>query len=164
MSYIIGANTAITITSAEYTQGKAFGLGDRRTDSSGNTWVFCQASTSLAVYDAVRIKADYKCAQLTIDTGKQPVEVGFVQIAVADVTDYVWVMVTGRPLIRLAASCQPSVALYATATGGVLDDATTSTMIQGVVATTSVTAGATTAATCVAQFPTIQRSANLTQI
>lgn len=165
MTALIGGKTDSVITSAEYTgsgSGNAFGVGDRRTDHAGNTWVYVQASASLTAYDAVRVKADYKAAQLTIDTGKQAVEVAFAQTAF-DVGDYGWVMTTGRPSIRLAADCDKELALYATATGGVLDDATTSTMIQGVVCTTSVT-GTTTAATCVAQFPTIQRSANLTQI
>jgi hypothetical protein len=115
-----------------------------------------QASASLTQYDAVRIKADYKAAQLTIDTGKQAVEVGFAQAAF-QVGDRGWVQITGRPLIRLAADCDKELALYATATGGVLDDATTSVMIQGVICTTSVT-GATTAATCVAAFPTLERA------
>lgn len=158
MTALIGASSA-TQTSAEITQGRAFGVGDRRTDASGNTWVYVQASASLTIYDAVRIKADYKAAQLTIDTGKQAAEVAFAQVAF-EVGDYGWVMVSGRPLIRLAADCEPALALYATATGGVLDDATVSTMINGVVATTSVT-GTTVAATCVAQFPQLSRAVNL---
>lgn len=156
--YLIGASSA-TQTSAEITQGKAFGVGDRRTDAAGNTWVYVQASASLTQYDAVRIKADYKAAQLTIDTGKQAAEVAFAQVAF-EVGDYGWVMVSGRPQIRLAADCDKELALYATAVGGVLDDATVSTMINGVVCTTSVT-GAVTAAPCVAQFPTIIRAVTL---
>jgi hypothetical protein len=162
MGYIIGGNSSATITSAELTQGKGFGVGDRRIDHAGNTWVYVQASSSLTIYDAVRVKSDYKAAQLTIDTGKQAVEVAFAQVAF-EVGDFGWVMATGRPTVKLAAACEKQVALYATATGGVLDDATVSTMIQGVVATTSSTNAAAGVA-CVAQFPTIQRSANLTQI
>jgi hypothetical protein len=138
------------------------GVGDQYTDHDGNSWVYVQASSSLTIYDAVRIKADYKVAQLTIDTAKQAAEVGFAQVAAA-IGDYLWVMQGGRPQIRLAADCDKELALYATATGGVLDDATTSSMIQGVVCVTSVT-GATTAATCVSRFPTVSRSANLLQI
>ena len=156
MAYVIGGKDNSTITSAELTQGKGFTVGNRRTDEAGQQWVYIQASASLTQYDAVAIKANYKGLQLTLDGAKAAIEVGFAQVAF-DVGDYGWVQVTGRPLIRLAADCDKELALYATATGGVLDDATTSAMIQGVVCTTSVT-GATTAATCVAQFPTIARA------
>ncbi len=159
MTFVIGGKDNSTITSAELTQGKGFTVGNRRTDESGQAWVYIQASASLTAYDAVAIQADYKAKQLTIDVGKEAVEVGFVQVAF-EVGDYGWAQVTGRPLIRLAADCDKELALYATTTGGVLDDATTSTMIGGVVCTTSVT-GATTAATCVAQFPTIIRAVTL---
>jgi hypothetical protein len=159
MSYVIGGKDNSTITSAELTQGKGFTVGNRRTDEAGQTWIYVQASASLTQYDAVAIKANYQALQLTLDGAKAAVEVGFAQVAF-EVGDYGWVQITGRPLIRLAADCDKELALYATATGGVLDDATTSAMIQGVVCTTSVT-GATTAATCVAQFPTLARAVTL---
>jgi hypothetical protein len=163
MGYLIGGNSTSSLTATEYAaSGVGFGLGDRRTDGAGNTYVYIQASASLNIYDCVRIKSDYKAAQMTLDTAKQAVEVGFVQVAF-ELGNYGWAMVTGRPTVKLAAACEKQVALYATATGGVLDDATVSTMIQGVVATTSSTNSAAGVA-CVAQFPTIQRSANLTQI
>lgn len=153
---MIGPDLTNVITSAQMlTDGKGFGVGDRYTDQSGNTWVFVQATGSITQYDAIRIKANYKAAQLTIDTAKQAIELGFAQVAFAS-TEYGWVQQGGLPLIRLAADCDKELALYATSTGGVLDDATTSAMIQGVVCTTSVT-GATTAATCKATFPVVFR-------
>jgi len=163
MSYLAGAILSATYTSAQWaTSGKSFSPGTRMTDKSGQEWVFVQASGSLTAYDAVKIQANYRAGQITIDTAKEAVEVGFAQVAFG-VDEYGWVMVNGRPLIRLAADADKDLALYCTTTGGVLDDATTSSMIQGVVCTTSVT-GATTAATCVARFPTISRSSNLTSI
>lgn len=163
MTYAIGVNTSATYTSAALTQtGKGFSVGDRVTTHDGNEWVFVQASNSITQYDAVRIQAGYKASQITLDTAKEAIEVGFAQVAFAP-DEYGWVMVGGRPQIRLAADCDKELALYCTTTGGVLDDATTSSMIQGVVCTTSVT-GATTAATCVARFPTVSRASNLTSI
>lgn len=160
MTTLIGAITSAVQTSAEWAvSGKSFTPGRRMTDRNGAEWVYVQASASLTIYDAVAIKADYKAKQLTLDGAKAAVEVGFAQVAF-EVGSYGWVQVTGHPLINLAADCDKELALYATATGGVLDDATTSAMIQGVVCTTSVT-GATTAATCVAQFPTIARAVTL---
>jgi hypothetical protein len=162
MTTLIGGQSTATLTTADITAGKGFTVGNRRQDQNGNTWVFVQASSSLTIYDAVRVKSDFKVAQLTLDTAKQAVEVAFAQVAF-QIGEYGWVMTSGRPTVKLAAACEKQVALYATATGGVLDDATVSTMIQGVVATTSSTNSAAGVA-CVAQFPSIQRSANLTQI
>ena len=122
MANLIGVAPATAGTTATH------GVGDQYTDHLGNTWVYVQASASLTIYDAVRIKSDYKVAQLTIDTAKQAAEVGFAQVAAA-IGDYLWVMQGGRPQIRLAADCDKELALYATATGGVLDDATTSSMM-----------------------------------
>lgn len=119
-------------------------------------FVYAQASSSITQYDAIYIKGTGKAAQLTIDTAKIAQTVGFSQVAVGTKDEYFWAQLIGKPLVRLAADCDKDLALYATATGGVLDDATVSAMIQGVVCTTSVT-GATTAATCVANFPTVHR-------
>jgi hypothetical protein len=144
-----------------HTEAK-FALGTHAHGNNNSEWVYVQASASITQYDAVTIQADHKLAQLTIDGGKAAQAVGFAQVAFAP-ADYGWVMVRGKPLVRLAADCEPLLAIYATATGGVVDDATVSTMILGLVATTSVT-GTTTAATCIASFPTLVRAAALSAI
>jgi hypothetical protein len=154
---VLGAKFGETHTEAK------FALGTHALGNGNSEWVYVHASAvSVTQYDAVKISVDHKVAQLTIDTGKEPVDVAFAQVAFAP-GDYGWVMVRGRPLVRLAADCEPNLAIYATASGGIVDDATVSTMIQGLVATTSVT-GATTAATCVANFPTLVRAAALNAI
>jgi hypothetical protein len=153
---ILGAKLDRTATTAE------FAVGTHALGNDHSEWVYVQASTSITQYDAVTIQADHKLAQLTLDGGKAAQNVGFAQVAFAP-DEYGWVMVRGKPLVRLAADCEPSLALYATATGGVVDDATVSTIINGLVATTSVT-NATTAATCIASFPTITRAAALSAI
>ena len=156
MNTLIGPDLTQTVTVTQYqTEGRGFALGDRVL-SSGAEWVYVLASNSITAYDAVRIEQGYVASQLTIDTGKDPAELGFAQFAFDD-GEYGFVMVGGTPLIRLAADCDKNVALYATSTGGVLDDATTSVKIQGVICTTSVT-GATTAATCISRFPTLDRA------
>jgi hypothetical protein len=152
----LGVKLGDTHTTAQFT------LGEIVHGNNGSVWMYIQASASVTQYDAVRIDDGYKIGQITIDTAKQPLTVGFAQVAFST-ADYGWVMLAGKPLVRLAADCEPSLAIYCTTTGGVVDDATTSSMIQGLVAATSVT-GATTAATCVANFPTISRASNLTSI
>lgn len=153
---LLGAKLNRTGTTAE------FAVGTHVFGNDNSEWVYVQASASITQYDAVTIQSNNKLAQLTLDGGKAAQDVGFAQVAFAP-DEYGWVMVRGKPLVRLAASCQPSVAIYATATGGVVDDATVSTIINGLVATTSVT-NAVTAATCVASYPTITRAAALSAI
>jgi hypothetical protein len=116
-------------------------------------FIYVQASNSIAQYDAVAIKPNYKIAPLTITNGKTAIEVAFSQVAVGTKGDYVWVIQGGRPLVRCANGTQPNVPLFATATGGVLDDVSSSVVIQGVMTETQVTNSAGTA-TCVARFPT----------
>ena len=127
-----------------------FGEGD---------FIYVQASNSITAFDAIAIKANYKAAPLTLTNSQTAVEVGFAQTAVGTKGDYAWALKNGRPVIRLAAACEPSVKLYATATGGVLDDATTSSLIAGLYATTSATNTAVaTGTTCVSRFPVLIRN------
>lgn len=116
-------------------------------------FIYVQASNSIAQYDAVAVKAGYKIAPLTITNGKTAIEVGFSQVAIGTKGDYASVIQGGRPLVRCANGTQPNVPLFATATGGVLDDVSSSVVIQGVMTETQVTNSAGTA-TCVARFPT----------
>lgn len=117
------------------------------------TFIYVQASNSIAQYDAVVIKPGYKIAPLTITNSKLAVEVAFSQVAVGTKGDHSWVLQGGRPLVRCANGTQPNVPLFATATGGVLDDVSSSVVIQGVQAETQVTNSAGTS-TCVVRFPT----------
>lgn len=117
------------------------------------TFIYVRASNSVAQYDAVAIKAGYKVAPLTITNGKLAVELAFTQVAVGTKEDYFWAIQGGRPLVRCALGTQPNVPLFATATGGVLDDVSSSVVIQGVQAETQVTNSAGQA-TCVVRFPT----------
>ncbi len=117
-------------------------------------FIYVQASNSITQYDAVVIKAGYKIAPLTITNGKAAVEVGFAQTAIGTKDDFAWVQKNGRPLVRFAIATQPDIALYASSAGGVLDDASNSVLIAGLVAITQVTNSAGPA-TCVARYPTI---------
>lgn len=163
MGYIIGPNVTRIDTSATLMQGVGFGLGDRYTDHLGNTWVYILASLSIAQYDCLAVKANYHALPMTDAASKLPIEVAFAQVAFADKGDsYGWAMTSGRGSVRVAIDCEPSVPLYITATAGVLDDATLSSMIQGVVITTSATAAGGFA--MVATFPRVNWGANLNQI
>jgi hypothetical protein len=143
-----------TSTTKKHNLGEMVEAVDDTNNGGVGQFIYVQASNSITQYDAVAIKGSHKIAPLTITNAKTAVEVGFCQIAVGTKDSYCWVMKNGRPIVRCALACQPDVPLYATATGGVLDDASTSAMLQGLVAITQVTnsAGPTT---CVARYPTV---------
>ncbi len=124
-------------------------------DMGEGEFIYVIASNSVAQYDAVAIKAGYKIAPLTITNGKTCGEVGFAQIANGTKDTYMWVQKNGTPVVKLAIACQANVPLYATATGGVLDDASTSVQLQGMTALTEATHSAN-AKTCLARYVTTQ--------
>jgi len=158
MTALIGALTSATLSSL--TDGRAFSKLDRYTDHSGNDWVFVLASIAITQYDTVAIKANGNAAPITEALSKSNHQIGFAQVAFT-AGDHGWVMARGNPTIRAAASCAVAVALYITATAGVLDDAVTSQMIQGVVLGSAASAGGVSAVGAVAAYPTVRRAATL---
>jgi hypothetical protein len=145
------------IGTVEVSAQHALGTVITARDNSGNggeaTFRYVQCSSSITQYDAVVIKHGHKIAQMTITNAKLAVEIGFAQTAMGTKDTYGWVMQGGRPIVRCALGTQPDVPLFATATGGVLDDVSSSVVIQGVMAVTQVTNSAGSA-TCVVRFPT----------
>jgi hypothetical protein len=143
LSNLAGAILDAPQSTREYALGtRGYGGGDE--------WIYCECSTSLTQYMAVAIQPDYKMTPLTITTGKTAMEIGFIQYAMGTKNTFGWCQIAGRPIVKMALACQPDVPLYATATAGVLDDASTSVAIQGLVAVTQVTNSAGQA-TCVAR-------------
>jgi hypothetical protein len=122
------------------------------TDRTGD-FIYVQASNSVTQYDAVAIKAGYKIAPLTVTNAKTSVEIGFAQVAVGTKGDYTFVQKGGRPVVRLAIATQADAPLFASATGGVLTGLSTSVVLQGIQAATTVTNSANPA-TCVARYVT----------
>jgi hypothetical protein len=121
-------------------------------------FIYVQASASIVQYDAVAIKHGYKAAPLTVTNAATAVEVGFAQVAVGTKDSYFWAMKQGRPIVRCAIAVAANAVLYASGTAGVLDDASSSVLVQGIVAVTQVTNSAGTT-TCVARYPTLKRGA-----
>lgn len=158
MTALIGTDPSNTFTSTTLKQGKAFGLGDRYIDASGNEFVFVLASGVITVYDTVWINSAYTAAAITPALAVTPGAVGFAQTAFAD-GEYGFVMTRGVPTIRVGASCNANVPLYTSDTAGVLDDSTLSAshyQVQGVILAQSVSASISTG-TAVASFPLIRR-------
>lgn len=151
---------ADTSATAKHNLGEMVSAVDPSVSGQGVAdFIYVQASNSITAFDAIAIKATYKAAPLTLTNAQTAVEVGFAQSAVGTKGDYAWALKSGRPVIRLAAACEKDVKLYATATGGVLDDATSSALIAGLYATTSATNTAVaTGTTCVSRFPVLIRN------
>jgi hypothetical protein len=120
-------------------------------------FIYCVCSNSVAQYDCVVIKGGYTIAPITITNAKTAVEIGFVQIANGTKDTYMWVQKNGRPIVKLALATQADAPLFASSTSGTLTSASTSVMIQGIVAITQATNSANPK-TCVARYPTVQQA------
>lgn len=129
-------------------------------EGNGNSrWVYVQAQAAITQYDTVRVDSSHNARSITAALASTAGTVAFAQVAFTT-SDFGWVMLSGKPVLRLAASCADDVPLYTTDTAGVLDDATASLshhQVMGVLADGSASAGGVTALTCVASWPVIRR-------
>jgi hypothetical protein len=145
---LIGVNLSSTGTTPIYAVGQLTEV------SGGQRWMYVYASSAITQYDYVCIDEDSKVASGTkalVDAGYA---IGFAQVAFA-AAEYGWVPLEarGNANVRVAASCAADVALYTTASAGVLDDASSSqTQVKGVVIVTAVTAASNSEV--IATFPT----------
>jgi hypothetical protein len=135
----------VNLTDTPTTNATGHTLGQCVTATDGSSWTYVQASGAITQYDAVGIDENFQAAALTKAIADDGHGIGFAQVAFAD-NDYGWVARQGSNIsARVATSCAADVALYTSATAGVLDDTSTSqTKIDGVVAVTAVTAAAAT--------------------
>jgi hypothetical protein len=151
---LIGANPAATTTTAE------FGLGDRHTDHDGKVWTYVQASAAIAQYDVVVFDESYTTLAAPVSTSNDARgdKLGVAAVAFAD-NEYGWLQIYGPTTLNVLASCAPHVELTTTATGGSLDDATTSSLVvaDGIV-TTAASVSAASAKAGVLNFPVVGRT------
>ena len=151
MTYLIDGKIGFNLTDVS----SAFGdtIGNSYTGDDGSKWVYVQASGALLAGNYVCIDESFQAAKGTktlVDDGH---DVGFAQVDFAD-NQYGYVMVKGRPQAKTLTLCAADVALYTTATAGVLDDTSTSaqTKINGVVLVTANGTG-TGNSTAIASWP-----------
>lgn len=135
-SAFVGANFGTPGTSAD------FSVGSRAIGTNGTEWVYVKASAALTQYAAVAVDEDYNATSLTKALADAGHRVGWAQAAFA-ANDYGWVAISGSNIQgRVAASCAADVALYTTATAGVMDDdPTAQTKLNGVRIVTAGSAG-----------------------
>jgi hypothetical protein len=104
-------------------------VGTRVNLSDGGMAIYVQAASEISTYAAAVLLPDYTAlmattARVTDGTG-EGVQIGWAQTSIASAY-YGWLQVSGRPIANLAANCADKVALFTTATAGVMDDAVVS--------------------------------------
>lgn len=135
MAYSTGNTLGVRLAATSTTQEHE--LGTRVPATDGGTLVYVQANGAITVYDAVGIDENFQAAPLTAAMAGDGWYVGFAQVAFAD-NEYGWVYLTGSNIsLNVASGCNADVPLYTTTVPGTLDDATTGTNIDGVVAVTA---------------------------
>lgn len=151
MTYLTDGKIGVNLTDVSSTIGDA--LGNSYTGSDGSKWVYVQANGALEDGNYVCIDESFQAAKGTkaaVDDGH---DVGFAQVDFTD-NQYGYVMVKGRPQVKVGSLCAADVALYTTATAGLLDDTSTTaqTRIDGVVLVTANGTG-TGNSTAIASWP-----------
>jgi len=118
-SSLIGVNINAYTTTAD------FELGTQVMGTDGSLFEYIQAASALSGFNAVAINADGVASNVTTTLAATQKKIGVVQISIA-VSCYGWAQRSGKMGVNVAANCNDFVALFTTATPGVLDDATIS--------------------------------------
>jgi hypothetical protein len=129
-------------TGTSSNEGNQFALGAMDRANDGSLWMYVHAGGAITLYDWVAIDENFEAVAGTTALAQAGHQVGFAQAAFAD-DEFGWVCLRGSNIrCRAAAACAPDIALFTSATAGVLDDDSTTTRegIVGVVAVATATA------------------------
>ena len=129
-------------TGTSFDEGNQFALGTCAKGSDGTEYIYVHAGAAITLWDCVAIDENFEAVAMTTTLAQAGHQVGFAQAAFAD-NEFGWVCLRGSNIrCRAAAACAPDVALFTSATAGVLDDDSTTTRegIVGVVAIVTATA------------------------
>ena len=118
-SSLIGVNLNAYDTTAQ------FAKGTQVTGTDGSLFEYVNTLSAIAAYNAVCIDDAGDASNLTTTNAAFYKKVAVAQISIA-VSCYGWVQRSGKMGVNVAANCNDFVALFTTATPGVLDDATIS--------------------------------------
>jgi hypothetical protein len=134
----LGAMLTTTRTTNDPTNGgQGVALGSRFVAANGNEFIYVQAAAAIAQFDAVAVDETFAARPLTKALADAREKIGIAQVAFAN-TAFGWVMIRGLGRLAVLASCAADVVLYTSATAGSLDDdATSQTLIRGIVLTTA---------------------------
>lgn len=123
MATVTSSLLGVNLTGYDTTAG--FALGTTCAGTDGALFEYVQVASAVAAYNAVCIDPDGVASNLTTTNAASYKRVGVAQISIA-VSCYGWVQRSGKLGVNVAANCNDFVALFTTATPGVLDDATIS--------------------------------------
>ena len=118
-SSLIGVNLNAYDTTAQFAKGTQV-LG-----TDGSLFQYVNTLSAVAAFNAVCIDDAGDASNLTTTNAAFYKQIGVAQISIA-VSCYGWVQRSGKLQVNVAANCQDFVALFTTATPGVLDDVTVS--------------------------------------
>ena len=118
-SSLIGVNLNAYDTTAQFAKGTQV-LG-----TDGSLFQYVNTLSAVAAFNAVCIDDAGDASNLTTTNAASYKAVGVAQLSIA-VSCYGWVQRSGKLQVNVAANCQDFVALFTTATPGVLDDVTVS--------------------------------------
>lgn len=129
--------TTARLTNNMLDGGQGIALGSRFVAPNGNEFIYVQAGSAIAQYDAVAINESWAAVPLTKALADAGEKIGFAQIAIAN-TAFAWVQTRGIGRVNVSASVAADVLLYTTATAGRLSATSTSqTLVRGLVLTTA---------------------------
>lgn len=154
MPALIGA-PGLAVTATDLAQGKGCSVGAITFDDAGNAARFVYAGADCSQYMWVTVLGSGTAIPLNGSNGLQAGEIGVAHYDNIASGEYGWVVVAGRPLALVGASCTPSLPIYTTDTAGVVDDATASGSqfnIVGVLTTGATASAGVTAVRVVLNF------------
>lgn len=143
------------------TSGKTFAPGDRAEDYNGNQYVYVKASSNITQYDVVTYDETYITTVAPVSTSNDARgdKIGVAPAAIAS-GSYGWLQIYGPCSFRTASACAANVELTTTANAGILDDATTASLIvvDNIFVTTAHSASAAAAAAGILNYPQVGRT------
>lgn len=130
-----------------------FALGTQ-VQCAGTTFHYVKSGEAISQYMAVAIDEDWLAKKVTLALADADHKFGAAQVAFSASNYYGWVATQGSNFsVLVRASCAADAALFTTSSAGVLDDATTSGVLTGIVVVTSATSSGTQAEEALANFP-----------
>lgn len=124
-------------TGSSSDEGNDFALGTCVGATDGQEYMYVHASAAIAQYDFVGIDENFEAAPLTAAMAGDGWHIGVAQVAIAD-NEFAWVATKGSNISgNVLESAAADTVLRTSATAGSLDDNTTGTQIDGVVAVTT---------------------------
>jgi hypothetical protein len=126
VDFNVDGKLGVSLTETEATTSlKRFSIGETVTANENSKFMYTRAASTVAQYDVLGVLSNNTVVPLTLDNASaNGGAVAFAQTAIAS-GSFGWVALQGNKLlINCATACGDSVPLFATTTGGAVDDAT----------------------------------------